>query len=85
MTNEERREALNRARRNALQWAEWAERNFERTSVTSNQLRVEMAKMWAGVADAMKDGDPVHDGPDGRPTKASSFAHPTLPEGVTVR
>lgn len=68
MTNEERREALNQARKNALQWATWAERNFERETVTGVRIRAEMATMWADVANAMKDGDPDHDGTDGRPT-----------------
>lgn len=74
MTNEERREALNEARAKALQWATYAERNFQREPYGSgNQHRIELAKMWAQVADAMKDGDPVHDGPDG----ASAFAPPS--------
>jgi hypothetical protein len=68
MTNEERREALNRARKEAYDHALKAELAVD--GVT-RQGHGEMAKVWAAVAEAMKDGDPVHDAPDGRPSTPS--------------
>ncbi len=65
MTNAERREALNRARTMAYEYAKIADRHYGETSEDGPE--VALAAMWARVAEAMKDGDPVHDGPDGRP------------------
>lgn len=69
MTNEERRAALNFAREKALENAQAAE-------VHHSDLALRKANMWALVANAMKDGDPVHDAPDGRP--ANAFARPSV-------
>lgn len=66
MTNEERRKALNLARNRALYYAELSE-----LSPALNYYDIpshELATMWAHVAQAMKDGSPDHDGPDGLPT-----------------
>lgn len=76
MTNEERRIALNLARRKALEHAEAAESTAALlSSLTAEELAnvslagvldpIAMAQMWALVAEAMKDGDPDHDGADG--------------------
>lgn len=65
MTNEERRRALNLARKNALHHAQAAETHY--THSGEDGPEVNLATMWAAVARAMKDGDPTHDGPDGRP------------------
>lgn len=67
MTNEERRRALNKARRKALEYAEAASSGTFSQTYMSRQELAEMARTWAAVAEAMKDGDPVHDAPDGRP------------------
>lgn len=68
MTNEERRAALNLARRKTLEYAEAAD------IVSAQQEAYQgLAIMWADVANAMKDGDPLHDAPDG------------LPAGITTR
>lgn len=63
MTNEERRRALALARRNALRHALKAEELFAGSSEDGPE--VGMSQMWSLVAETMKDGDPVHDGPDG--------------------
>lgn len=64
MTNEERRAALNFARREALRHATEAEASHRHSPVGPNN-ESRMAMMWSRVADAMKDGDPVHDSTDG--------------------
>lgn len=61
MTNEERRDALNLARVKALAAAQ----EMEVATEVPPHFR---AAVWAHVANAMKDGDPVHDSPDGRPS-----------------
>ncbi len=79
MTNEERRTALNLARKNALTYAQ-ALADLSPTIIRVGAVdgpveqvnpqfiaAAEQAKVWAAVAEAMKDGDPVHDAPDGRP------------------
>lgn len=63
MTNEERRRALALARRNAIRHALAAEELF--VGNAEDGPEVAMSQMWSLVAEAMKDGDPVHDGPDG--------------------
>jgi hypothetical protein len=63
MTNEERKAALNKARKKALEHALKA----ETTQGIHSEESVTKSEMWALVAQAMKDGDPHHDGPDGRP------------------
>lgn len=81
MTNAERRTALNEARALAFKHAQAAE-NLARNYAPGYAETVERAKlalMWAAVAEAMKDGDPVHDGPDGRP--ANGFK---IPENVEL-
>lgn len=75
MTNEERRAALNLARRKALGYAMAADgRSYPRASVET-EYEIRMAVMWGKVAEAMKDGDPVHDATDGHPAS----------DGVIVR
>lgn len=74
MTNAERRTALNAARYNAYRHARNAE---EEHNDVIRQPYIDLATMWATVAEAMKDGDPMHDGPDGAPT--NGFA---IPDGV---
>lgn len=70
MTNEERRAALNLARRKALDHANDTEAvNYDDAYEISRSAR--LAEMWAHVAQAMKDGDPVHDSVDGRPADGS--------------
>jgi len=59
VTNEERRMALNKARVNALAAAQ----EMELTEVPPHFR----AAVWAHVANAMKDGSPDHDAPDGQP------------------
>lgn len=67
MTNEERRDALNTARRKALRHAVTAEDyDFESYPGQFTQ-HVRLAEMWAHVAQSLKDGDPKHDAPDGKP------------------
>ncbi len=66
MTNEERREALNLARRNAVA----AAHEMEAATDTAPHFR---AVVWAHVANAMKDGDPVHDAPDGHPISVGAM------------
>lgn len=60
MTNAERRAALNKARERAMKYA----LEMELTD-TPPHFR---AAVWAHVANAMKDGDPIHDAPDGQPS-----------------
>lgn len=67
MTNEERRHALNSARRRAFEHANYAEALDPDHDLTPWTKHARLAEMWASVANAMKDGDPAHDGPDGRP------------------
>lgn len=67
MTNEERRAALNRARVKALEHAENAEGGRMSDQVGPWNRARDLALIWAAVAEAMKDGDPVHDAPDGAP------------------
>lgn len=76
MTNDERRVALNSARRRAYEHALRAESIPAEHDAMSFTRHARLAEVWANVAQAMKDGDPDHDapGPDG----ASAFAHPTL-------
>lgn len=79
MTNNERRNALNRARAEALRHAVWAEEiNSEHTDHPALNDHIRLSTMWSQVAQALKDGDPVHDGPDNIP--ASQFTHPTTLE-----
>lgn len=56
MKNAERRTALDRARKQALFWAERAEENWP-LSPTAAEEYASMANMWAHVANAMKVGD----------------------------
>ncbi len=56
MTNKQRREGLNRARTQALHFANLAQEHLPEGSETSWEYR-EMAKTWAAVADALKVGD----------------------------
>lgn len=65
MTNEERRAALNLARQRAFHYAREADHVYE--CVGEDGPEVNLANMWAAVAEAMKDGDPKHDAPDGAP------------------
>jgi hypothetical protein len=67
MTNERRRDALNKARGKALLYAQAADDWHAEGDSLNIQISCQMATMWARVAEAMKDGDPVHDGPDGLP------------------
>lgn len=61
MTNEERRAALDRARELALDFAEQATMsNYDDSYEISRCSR--LSEVWTGVALAMKDGDPNHDG-----------------------
>lgn len=66
MNNKERRIALNTARANAYHHAQRAEKVYD--NIGEDGPEVLLATMWANVAEAMKDGDPSHDGPDGHPT-----------------
>lgn len=80
MTNNERRSALNKARAQAIRHATWAE---ELSDTRENDPKtwswhIRMAGMWSQVAQALKDGDPVHDGPDNIP--ASQFS---IPDTIT--
>lgn len=59
MTNEQRRAALSKARKKALEWAEKAEDEVGRQL---GRESLQMAGMWADVAQALKTGDPVGDG-----------------------
>lgn len=79
MTNTERRNALNRARAEALRHATWAEEYFdpEEGSVVCRR-HLEISAMWSQVAQALKDGDPTHDSADNAP--ASQF---TIPDTIT--
>jgi hypothetical protein len=65
MTNGERRAALNAARANALRHARNAEEKYSHSAEDGPE--VQLATMWAHVANAMKDGSPDHDAPDGQP------------------
>lgn len=69
MTNEERRMALRLARLSALNHAKAAENNAYNPTRTQEEHMC-MATMWANVANAMKLGDPLHDGVDGVPDSA---------------
>jgi hypothetical protein len=71
MTNEERRNALNAARKYAFRHACAAEEFDFETDLTQFTKHCRLAEIWANVAQAMKDGDPVHDAPDGQPEKVS--------------
>lgn len=73
MTNAERREALARARRKALDYAEAADRfqiigfdtdgpSVKDSSLLRREHLMKLASMWACVAEALKVGSP--DGPD---------------------
>lgn len=62
MTNEERKAALNLARRKSLEYAQAAE-----TTGGLDTIAMAMSTIWSDVAQAMKDGDPKHDAPDGEP------------------
>jgi hypothetical protein len=66
VTNEERRAALNEARTLAQKHARIAEAAPRYGLDPDHHVR--RSRMWAAVAEAMKDGDPMHDAPDGRPT-----------------
>lgn len=61
VTNSERRVALNLARENALAAA-------QEMDVATDVPPHFRAAVWAQVANALKDGDPAHDGPDGSPS-----------------
>jgi hypothetical protein len=56
MYNTERREALARARRQAVAWAEKAEEraSWDHQATTTEQ---NMSRMWAAVADSLKIGN----------------------------
>jgi hypothetical protein len=82
MTNAERRAALNKARRMALEYAERSEKPGMHTTLEQIERQIERATMWAAVAEAMKDGDPVHDGPDGRPIGVVNVTQPH-PDSLT--
>lgn len=57
MTNEQRREALGRARSKALEWAEKAEKGATHEVGTRDpDEAIRMADMWAAVAQALKVG-----------------------------
>ena len=56
MDNTKRRTALDRARAQALFWAERAEDQWP-ISPTATEEYARMANMWAHVANAMKVGD----------------------------
>ena len=71
MTNEERRRRLNLARAKAYGYAKAATRIHATTGEDGPE--VQLATMWASVAEALKDGDPDHDRADER---ASGFALP---------
>lgn len=58
--NNTRRQALNTARTQALEFAQMATANYVKTSEDGPE--VTLAIMWATVAEALKDGDPHHDG-----------------------
>ncbi len=72
MTNEERRQALNEARKMAYQYAKQANMtNLDGTLTDERRADFrDTAKTWSLVAQAMKDGDPIHDAPDGVPSDA---------------
>ena len=61
MDNHERHTALRTARERALFWAEQAEEGFRQTAYAGNQHRIELARMWAGVAEALKVGEQTSD------------------------
>lgn len=54
MTNEQRRQALAKARANALEYAERADAAYENRGEDGPE--VNLANMWAAVAEAMKTG-----------------------------
>lgn len=57
MTNEQRRNALERARRKALEWAERAEEGAtHKVGTVDPDEAIRMASMWAEVAQALKVG-----------------------------
>lgn len=78
MTNEERRRALNTARAKALEFAEAATVGYAQHGEDGPEVL--LATMWAAVAEAMKDGDPVHDAPDGRPALSMTELRAALHE-----
>lgn len=78
MTNNERRTSLNKARAEAVRHATWAEEYYEQNDPALTRDHARLATMWSQVAQALKDGDPVHDGPDNIP--ASQF---TTPDSLT--
>lgn len=78
MTNEERRKALQEARTQALAYAREADDGYADHGMDGPETN--LATMWASVAQALKDGDPLHDAPDGRPSMGFG-----LPDGVVVR
>lgn len=67
MTNEERRNALNKARAQALRHATWAEElSDQRHDVPKDwSAHIRLATMWSQVAQALKEGDPRHDAASG--------------------
>lgn len=73
MTNQERRNALNTARKHALRHACAAEEHDPEIDPMIFTRHTRLAEMWAAVAEAMKDGDPVHDGPDGAPMITNTY------------
>ena len=78
MTNDERREALNQARRYSYRHVCAAEELSIETDLTQFTRHCRLAEVWASVAQAMKDGDPTHDAPDGNPISP----HITVTGGV---
>lgn len=59
MKNPERRAALDKARKQALLWAEKAEHDAPLYGPDTNHMRgvIGMSMMWSEVAEAMKVGD----------------------------
>jgi hypothetical protein len=78
ITNIERRKALNVARTQALEFAQLATAHYVKTSEDGPE--VTLAIMWATVAEALKDGDPQHDGVD--PVNGVTQLHPIPQEEV---
>jgi hypothetical protein len=75
VTNQQRRNALNAARSHALRHATAAEEHDPDIDLSTWSKHARLAEMWASVANAMKDGNPSHDGPDGRPSALLSTEH----------
>lgn len=65
MTNAERKAALAEARSKAVAHARASEVAGSIGMIENHIMR---ATMWAALAEAMKDGDPSHDAPDGAPS-----------------